>query len=241
MKEIHNFYRVPFYKTGSPFYKTGSPFYKIGSPFYKTGSPFYKTVSAYYTTVSAYYKTGAPFYKTRSPFYKITLSWILAGMAPHNFTAGPEALPYTTCNKKCNLVLPHIFEFMKKIIPGRGIWVSPECAVFFSLFPAVTQFVVHSHDVPFKSRKACDGKQCNSLLFVNLTRKKRIIANKNELAVDYYSTLTLKALGFLLQVQHWGVCFFTVKLDPDIPESWNFYGWQLLLCSTKYANMKDQQ
>ena len=34
-------------------------------------------------------------------------------------------------------------------------------------------------------------------------------------------TLTLKALGFFLPVQHWGVCFPLphVRLDPDILES----------------------
>ena len=42
--------------------------------------------------------------------------------------------------------------------------------------------------------------------------------------------LTLKALGFLLPVQHWGGGGSTpsVKLDPDILESWNFQGWQLM-------------
>ena len=39
-------------------------------------------------------------------------------------------------------------------------------------------------------------------------------------------TLTLKALGFFLPVQRWGV-FSTpsVKLDPDILENWNLQGW----------------
>ena len=83
----------------------------------------------------------------------------------------------------------------------------------------MTQFVVHSHGVPFKSRKACDGKQCNSLLFVNLTRKKRIIANKNELAVDYYSAFNPKSTGLFTPGTELGGVFFTVKLDPDIPES----------------------
>ena len=60
----------------------------------------------------------------------------------------------------------------------------------------MTQSVVHTHGVPFKSRKACDGKQCNSLIFVNLARKRRIIANKNELVVDYYSAYNPKTTGF---------------------------------------------
>ena len=39
-------------------------------------------------------------------------------------------------------------------------------------------------------------------------------------------SLTLKALGFFLPVQRWGV-FPTpsVKLDPDILESWNLRSW----------------
>ena len=30
-------------------------------------------------------------------------------------------------------------------------------------------------------------------------------------------------------------------LDPEILESWNLQDWYLVLCSTKYANLKGQQ
>ena len=76
----------------------------------------------------------------------------------------------------------------------------PEPAVFFfHNFPAVTQFVVHTHGLPFKSRKACDGKQMNVITYylLILPAKKRIIANKNELAVDYYSAYNPKSTGLI--------------------------------------------
>ena len=40
-------------------------------------------------------------------------------------------------------------------------------------------------------------------------------------------TSTLKALGFFFPVQHWegGVPLPSVRLDPDILESWDLQGW----------------
>ena len=47
-------------------------------------------------------------------------------------------------------------------------------------------------------------------------------------ALNSFFQLTLKALGFFLPMQHWGGVFSTlppyVRLDPDIPESWNLQG-----------------
>ena len=75
---------------------------------------------------------------------------------------------------------------------------------------------------PLNPGKPLTGNNVIAYYLLILPAKR--IANKNELAVDYYSSFNPKSTELFAPETALGV-FSTIRLDPDIPEGWNFHGW----------------